>query len=226
MSTWAYGGSGDLFPDLTWDNRPSFAGSEAPERLQDAFVATVLAIKDMMGALREGSCFYINLAAAPLVQKVLGEPVKLCAGYGAFIGNRGKFECGFQFRPDKWADWIDVAAGAHLSPIADVHCWLESATRIIDLSTGDTMGDPDCTWPPLVYWKRWRFPKSPLQANQARKDGPTILLWRNAKAIEMVTTELLPIVAPIASHALEILREQLANSARHVALRDEVRIAT
>ena len=68
----SYGGGGDLFPDLSWDNRPDMTGSEASEDLQRAWVATIMAIRDMRGTLRAGSCFLLNFAAAPLVEKVLG----------------------------------------------------------------------------------------------------------------------------------------------------------
>lgn len=35
-SAWLHGGSGDLFPGLTWETRPDMTGSEAPEELQRA----------------------------------------------------------------------------------------------------------------------------------------------------------------------------------------------
>ena len=37
--TWSFGGSADLFPGLTWENRPDMSGSEASEDLQQAWVA-------------------------------------------------------------------------------------------------------------------------------------------------------------------------------------------
>jgi len=48
---WFHGGGGNLFPGLSWQNRPDMAGSEAPEALQDAWVATMLAIRLMVGRI-------------------------------------------------------------------------------------------------------------------------------------------------------------------------------
>jgi hypothetical protein len=107
------GGEGDLFADLSWTNRPDMSGSEAPRRLQDAWVATVLAIRDLCGSVRNGSCHLINLAAAPLVAEALGEPVEACAGYGRFVGAGLRLEFGLRWRPSKWAEWIDASAAAH-----------------------------------------------------------------------------------------------------------------
>ena len=200
---WLYGGSGDLFPEITWTCRPSMEGSEAPEALQDVWTATVMAIKWTTGSLRDGSCFLVNLVAAPLVEQALGEPVNRCAGYGAFIGSRRRIEFGFRWRPEKWANWIRADAGAHLSPTQDVHTWLETRSHIVDLSTGDDLGDVGHTWPPLIYWPKSRFPKHPREA----KNAGDILLWRKAEAIEAVTEHLAPIVPPITIHAARILAE-------------------
>lgn len=126
MTRWRYGGSGDLFPDLTWDNRPDMTGSEAPQWLQDAWVATMLAMKDVLGVVKDGNCFLVNTTAGALVQEVLGEPVTPCAGYAAFIEPSGRIEFGMRWRPEKWARWIDANAGAHVSPVQDVHVWLET----------------------------------------------------------------------------------------------------
>jgi len=197
----ALGGRGDLFPELSWDNRPDFTGSEAPEPLQAAWVATVLAIRDLCGSVRNGSCHLINLAARPLVEQALGEPVEACAGFGAFIGaGGGRLEFGFRFRPEKWAQWIDADRAAHLTPEQDVHCWLETKTHVVDFSTGDTMGDVGHTWPPLIYWPKSKFPRHPREAREAG----SILLWRHRRAIEIVSEHLAPVVPPIAWRAMEI----------------------
>jgi hypothetical protein len=47
-----YGGRDNLFPALSWANRPSMAGSEASEELQRAWVATITAIQDVLGAVK------------------------------------------------------------------------------------------------------------------------------------------------------------------------------
>jgi hypothetical protein len=49
----------------------------------------------------------VNLAAAPLVEKVLGESIIPCAGYGAFIASDElRLQFGLRWRPAKWAKWI------------------------------------------------------------------------------------------------------------------------
>ena len=172
---WIEGGGGDLWSDLTWTKRPDMAGSEAPAALQNAWVATVLAIRDVCGTLSDGTCHMMSLAAAPLVGRALGEPVTLCAGYGAFVGQGARVEFGFRWRPEKWARWIDGTKGAHLDPEADVHTWLETESHVIDLSTGDTMGDIGHTWSPMIHWPKRRFPKHPRETQPS-----SILLWRNS----------------------------------------------
>ena len=74
-AAWLYGGSNDLFPNLPWETRPNMTGSEASEDLQRAWVATIMAIQDTLGAVKNGNCFLINMTAGPLVEHVLGEPV-------------------------------------------------------------------------------------------------------------------------------------------------------
>ena len=211
---WLEGGEGDLWADLTWTNRPDMTGSEAPAALQNAWVATVLAIRDVCGTLSNGTCHLINLAAAPLVEKALGERVALCAGYGAFVGQGARVEFGFRWRPDKWARWIDSAQGADLSPEADVHTWLETDTHVIDLSTGDTMGDIGHTWPPLIHWPKTRFPKHPREA----QDQGSILLWRSARAAETVRAHVAPISALVISRAMAILSAETQASAQRGVL--------
>ena len=206
---WIEGGEGDLWADLTWTNRPDMTGSEAPAALQNAWAATVLAIRDVCGTLSNGTCHLINVAAAPLVERALGEHVAVCAGYGAFVGHGARLEFGFRWRPDKWARWIDDAKAAHLDPEADVHTWLETQTHVIDLSTGDTMGDIGHTWPPMIHWPNEIFPKHPREAQAG-----SILLWRNARAAEAVTTHLAPIAARVTSRAVEILTAETKASTR------------
>ena len=205
---WIEGGDGDLWAGLTWANRPDMTGSKAPS-LQDVWVATVLAIQDVCGTLSNGTCHLVNLAAAPLVEKALCKRVEVCAGYGAFLGQGARIELGFRWCPDKWTRWVDVGKGAHLDPEADVHTWLETQTHIIDLSTGDTMGDIGHTWPPMIHWPKEIFPKHPREAQAG-----SILLWRNARAAETVTTHLAPIAALVTSRAVEILTAETQASTR------------
>ena len=130
---WQFGGGGDLFPDLGWANRPDMTGSEAPRELQDAWVAIALAVGlELGGRLRNGACYYINLAGWPIVQHVLGEPVTPCAGYAGFVSeHHGRFECGFRWRPDKWAKWIDANEARHLTPLQDIHVrWRRARTSL------------------------------------------------------------------------------------------------
>jgi hypothetical protein len=197
---WIEGGDSDLWADLTWANRPDMTGSQAPSLLQDVWVATILAIQDVCGALGNGTCHLINVAAAPLVESALEEQVVVCAGYGAFVGHGARIEFGFRWRPDKWARWIDGAKAAHLDPEGDVHTWLETRSHVVDFSTGDTMGDVGHTWPPLIHWAKSRFPQHPREAWAG-----SILLWRNARAAATVTAHLAPIADIITHRAAEIL---------------------
>ena len=80
------------------------------------------------------------MTAAPLAQEVLGEPVNACAGYAGFVERTGRSEFGMRWRPDKWGKWIDATSGAHVSPLQDIHVWLETRTHVIDFTMGDTMG--------------------------------------------------------------------------------------
>ena len=97
------------------------AGSEASEALQRAWVATIMAIQDVLGAVKNGNCHLVNLTAGPLVEHVLNEPVQASAGYAAFCERTGRSEYGMRWRPDKWAKWIDAKAGVHVSPMQDIH---------------------------------------------------------------------------------------------------------
>jgi hypothetical protein len=147
-TAWLYGGSDVLFPGLTWANRPNMTGSEASEDLQRAWVATIMAIQDVLGAVKNGKCHLVNLTAGPLAEHVLGEPVRPCAGYAGFVERSGRSEYGMRHRPEKWSRWIDANAGAHVSPLQDMHCWLETATHVVDFTMGDTMGETNDLWPP------------------------------------------------------------------------------
>jgi hypothetical protein len=209
MARWRYGGDGDLFPDLTWTNRPDMTGSEAPQFLQDAWTAVFLAIKDVLGAAKNGGCFLINMTAGPLVQEVLGEPVAPCAGYAAFIERNARIEFGMRWRPEKWSRWIDASAGAHVRPVQDIHVWLETHTHVIDFTTGDSMEGGSFSWPPLIYRQKSCFPKHP---REAREPG-SILLWRNAKALRAIA-EMTPLIPPLASRAFEIYAKR-SRGTRH-----------
>ena len=153
------------------------AGSEASEALQRAWVAVIMAIQGELGSVKDGNCFLINMTAGPLAEHVLGEPVHPCAGYAGFVERNGRSEFGMRWRPDKWSKWIDANAGAHVNPLQDVHVWLETTTHVVDFTMGDTMGEANDLWPPLIFWPKWRFAKHP---REAREPG-SILLWRNAK---------------------------------------------
>lgn len=210
---WIAGGDGDLWRGLTWSKRPDMTGSEAPAPLQDVWVATILAIRNVCGTLSNGTCHLINVTAAPLVERVLGEHVAVCAGYGAFVGHGARLEFGFRWRPDKWARWIDGAKAAHMDPEADVHTWLETQTQVIDFSTGDTMGDVGHTWPPMIHWRKERFPKHPREARAG-----SILLWRSARAAELVTEHLSPIAPIITRRAAEVLSAATRSTASESVL--------
>ena len=146
QETGHYGGSGELFPDITWNNRPDMAGSEASETLQMAWVAVIMAIQGELGSVKDGNCFLINMTAGPLAEHVLGEPVHPCAGYAGFVERTGRSEFGMRWRPEKWSKWIDANAGAHVIPLQDVHVWLETATHVVDFTMGDTMGERPTTY--------------------------------------------------------------------------------
>ncbi len=195
---WLYGGSDVLFPGLTWATRPNMAGSEASEDLQRAWVATIMAIQDVLGAVKNGNCFLVAMTAGPLAEHVLGEPVQPCAGYAGFVERTGRSEYGMRWRPDKWAKWIDAGGGAHVSPVQDIHSWLETRTHIVDF----TMGEANDLWPPLIYWPKFQFPKHP---REAREPG-SILLWRNAKALDAIGP-LAPLVLPLVSRAFQLYEE-------------------
>ncbi len=178
------------------------ARSEASEELQRAWVAVIMAIQSELGSVKDGNCFLINMTAGPLAEHVLGEPVHACAGYAGFVERTGRSEYGMRWRPEKWGKWIDATEGAHVSPLQDIHVWLETHTHVIDFTMGDTLGEANDLWPPLIYWTKMRFPKHP---REARAPG-SILLWRNAKALDAVAP-LAPMVLPLVTRAFEIYAE-------------------
>jgi hypothetical protein len=214
---WFTGGRGDFFPDLTWENRPAdLARSGAPQVLQDAWVATVMAVQQAHGGLRNGSCYHLNLSGAPLVQLVLGEPVELCAGYAGFAEHHGLIQTGFRWRPSKWADWIDASEGARMQPLQDLHCWLETPSFYLDFDGG--IGGDDI-WPPLIYRRKSTLPRHPRDV----RDAGNVLTWANAEARELVGREIVPLAIPIAARAVELFstftrgspEAQIEASAKH-----------
>jgi hypothetical protein len=203
-SDWIYGGSGDLFPDLTWENRPDMTGSEAPEILQNVWVAVMLATREKLSAITPGSCFVTALAAAPVIQALFDKTAVPCAGYAGFVDEHGRGEWGFRWAAAKWSDWIDRNAGLHLLPWQDVHCWVETATHVVDLST-------DRDGKPLLYRPKWQMPKHPREARGQKPGEHTILLWRNPEALQVVQKHVGEIVPPITARAFEILAGHKAN---------------
>ena len=119
QETWRYGGSDELFPGLTWANRPSMAGSEASEDLQRAWVAVIMAIQDVLGAVKNGNCFLVNVTAGPR-KHVLGEPV-FPAPAMPHLWSEPAGEYGMRWRPDKWVDG-SMPTGEHMSPCPG-SCW-------------------------------------------------------------------------------------------------------
>jgi hypothetical protein len=196
-SDWLYGGAGDLFAGLAWDNRPDMIGSEAPEVLQDIWTAVMLATRDVHGAIKQGACFVTVFAALPIIQATFDE----C----------GRGQWGFRWRPQKWSSWVNASECAHLSPLQDVHAWIETTTHVIDLSTGDEMAAAPTRWPPLMCRPKWRMPKHPREARCEAPGERKILLWRNpaALAVPMIVAE--PIAAPITARAMQILAGHNAN---------------
>jgi len=69
-------------------NRPTIFGNEASDDLQRAWVATIKAIQAVLGAVKNGNCFLVNVTAGPLVQQVVGEAVTPCTYAAAVRANR------------------------------------------------------------------------------------------------------------------------------------------
>jgi hypothetical protein len=195
----------DLFPALAWTNRPDMTGSEAPNVLQDIWVATMRAMRDVHGGIKPGACFVTVAAALPLVQELFDAKAVACAGYAAFVDDGGIAEWGYRWRPDKWAKWVDAAAGAHLTPLQDVHTWIETETHVIDFSTGDEMDEGPVPWPPLMYRAKWRMPKHPREARCDKPGELKLLLWRQAEALALPMVVAEPIARPMTVRAREIL---------------------
>ena len=191
-------GSGDLFPDIGWANRPDMAGSEAPEALQDVWIAMVMAMREVHGTVRLGRCGLLNLAALPLVESVLGEPVAACAGYAMFVvPGHGRLELGARWVPEKWRRYVDCQPS---DDILDVHAWLETRTQVIDMTTYQIAARPGLSgaWPPLVCWPKWTLPSNPRDAQGRR----TMLVWRNVQALESVMALVGSMVPPITARAM------------------------
>jgi hypothetical protein len=165
----------------------------------------MLAMRDVHGGIKRGACFVIVAAALPIMREAFDATATACAGYAAFVDHLGMGEWGFRWRPGKWADWIDAAARDELSPLEDVHTWIETATHVIDLSTGDAMGNADAPWPPLMYRPKWRMPKHPREARCKHRGEFKILLWRNAAALALPMIIAEPVAAPITQRARELL---------------------
>jgi hypothetical protein len=143
--------------------------------------------------------------AAPLVERVIGEPATPCAGYARFVAAGQRIEFGLRWRPDKWAPFVDGYDRAirELDVMADLHVWIETRAHVIDFSTFQIeamMQDAGGAWPPLICWPKWRLPKHPREARGDR----ALLLWRNPAAllIPMIVAE--PVVGPATRRALEI----------------------
>ena len=88
-----------------------------------------------------------------------------------------------------------------------MHTWLETQSQVIDLSTGDTMGDVGYTWPPLICWPKAIFPHHPREARAAG----SILLWRNQRAVELVVEHVASVAAPVTERAMAILSTAAAS---------------
>lgn len=195
---WTQGGTVEIWPDLTWTSRPDMTGSEAPPCLQDAWTATVLAIRELEHEVRNGWCFLLNLTGAPLAEYVLKEAVTPCSGYAGFM-ERGRLrQSGLRWRPEKWSRYVNAEAGAHLSAIADQHTWAETSTHIVDFYGGMTPVAGGI-WPPLMFWPKTRFPKHPRDVQPG-----SVLLWRSAKSLDIVAQEMAPFVWATVLRAFEI----------------------
>jgi hypothetical protein len=92
-----------------------------------------------------------------------------------------------------------IGAGRDLEPLQDIHCWLETATHLIDFDGG--AGAPDDVWPPLIYREKWRLPK---HFREALISAGAVLLWRNSEARELVGSQLVPHAVPVAARAVEL----------------------
>ena len=200
----------DLLPGLCWDTRPDVTGSRAPEDLQRAWVATAMAIREIVGAVTPGRCLWLNFVARPLVENLLGEPVRLRAGFAMFVTGPGGADCswfGNQYCPDKWRQGF----GMPLIPPTehDFHAWLETETHVIDLSpfqVAPMMEDSNehypikgalGTWPPMLYWPKRELPKHPREAWEDRK----LLVWHKDTALWRMDEEGRRMLQPIVVRA-------------------------
>ncbi|MGA7329419.1 MAG: hypothetical protein WBX25_34295 [Rhodomicrobium sp.] len=182
----------DLYPDLTWDNRPDMDGSGASEELQRVWVAMCMALREVQGALIAGKCLALNYAASPLVSEVLGVPVEIRVGYALFSTGKGPGDnvaFGQQWTPDKWKKAFGL--NSDIPPAnMDYHVWLETAQHVIDLTAfqiAPMMRDSnkafhikgkEGTFPPMIYWAKRDLPAHPRDSCGDRK----ILLYWSPKA--------------------------------------------
>jgi hypothetical protein len=81
---------------------------------------------------------------------------------------------------------------------SELRAWLETDTHFIDFDGG--IGDPNETWPPLIYRPKATLAKHPRDTDRTG----AILVWRNSEARDLVGGQLAPLVLPIASRAVEI----------------------
>lgn len=189
----------DALPDLTWETRPNMEGSGATEALQMVWTAVVMAHREAHGAISTGQCVPINIVAQAIAEKVLGEPVELCAGFAFFATGKGPADgadFGRRHCPDKWRKALGV--GAPIFPAEhDHHVWLETKTHLIDFTTFQiapmmrrsnltfSVKGAEGTWPPMIYWQKRDLPTHPRDAWGDRK----LLLWRKREALALLSPQ-------------------------------------
>jgi hypothetical protein len=189
---------GDLYPDLTWEKRPDMVGSGASEELERVWVGTIMAFREIFGALIKGKCLTLNLAALPLVREVLGTPVETRTGFAMFstgMGGSDFVEFGRRWMPDKWKR-ILTSGTPDAAKSMDFHSWLETSSHIIDLTTfqiapamrASNKSYPvkgrEGTWPPMIYWAKRDLPTHPRDSYGDRK----LLLHWSPKAIAWINS--------------------------------------
>lgn len=185
----------DLLPALTWETRPDMTHSGAPEDLQRAWVAVVMAYREIFGAITEGECLPLNMAAGQIVSHVLDEDVDLCGGFALFVTGKGaadSAEFGRRFCPDKWRKHLYHGVITPAVPDEnDFHVWLETKTHVIDFTTFQIapmmrtsneafpVKGAEGTFPPMLYWAKSALPQHLREAWGDRK----LLLWRASRAL-------------------------------------------
>jgi hypothetical protein len=205
----------NLLSDLTRETRPDMTHSGASEDLQRAWVATVMAYREVRGAIAEGHCLAVNLVAKAMLPSVLGEDPALCAGFAFFGTGPGAADnCDFgrRYRLEKWRDLYQYESEAEPAE-HDFHVWLETATHIVDFTTFQIapmmrasneaflVKGREGMWPPLICWAKRDLPKHPREAWGDRK----LLLWRKPQALAHVDLhERLSAAQPVIERAVEI----------------------